>query len=50
LQERIPGAELVTLDGAGHACNLEQPWAWDAHAVRFLREHGLIAVSREPST
>lgn len=42
LQKRIPSCELVTLDGAGHACNLEQPWAWDAHCLRFLRTHGLL--------
>lgn len=42
LQERIAGARLETLVGAGHACQLEQPWAWDGHALAFLREHHLV--------
>ena len=42
LQQRIPGCDLVTIEGAGHACNLEQPWEWDAHALRFLAKHGLF--------
>ena len=48
LQARVQGCELITLDGAGHACNMEQPWAWDQHALGFLAKHGLLAVgSRE---
>ncbi len=43
LQARIPGCELVTIHGAGHACNMERPWEWDAIALRFLRQHGLLA-------
>jgi len=42
LQDRIPGCELVTIEGAGHACNMEKPWEWDAHALAFLRKHGLF--------
>lgn len=42
LQERIPGCELVTIEGAGHACNMERPWEWDAQALRFLARHGLF--------
>jgi pimeloyl-ACP methyl ester carboxylesterase len=42
LQARIAGCELVTIEGAGHACNMEQPWAWDAAALTFLRKHGLV--------
>jgi pimeloyl-ACP methyl ester carboxylesterase len=42
LQELIPGCELVTMEGAGHACNMERPWEWDAHALRFLAKHGLF--------
>jgi 3-oxoadipate enol-lactonase len=42
LQARVAGCELVTLDGAGHACNMEQPWEWDRHALRFLGKHGLL--------
>lgn len=43
LRDRIAGAELVTIDGAGHACQLEQPWAWDAIALEFLRRKGILA-------
>jgi pimeloyl-ACP methyl ester carboxylesterase len=42
LQERIAGCELVTMEGAGHACNMERPWEWDALALAFLRRHGLV--------
>ena len=42
LQKRISGCELVTIEGAGHACNLEKPWEWDAHALRFLAKLGLF--------
>ena len=42
LRDRIPGARLVTMEGAGHACQVERPWEWDAHAIDFLREHGLL--------
>jgi pimeloyl-ACP methyl ester carboxylesterase len=43
LQERLRGSELVTMEGAGHACNMERPWEWDAIALEFLRKHGLLA-------
>jgi pimeloyl-ACP methyl ester carboxylesterase len=36
LQQRVPGCQLVTIQGAGHACNMEQPWEWDRHALAFL--------------
>jgi pimeloyl-ACP methyl ester carboxylesterase len=42
LQERIAGCELVTIQGAGHACNMEQPCEWDAIALGFLRKHSLL--------
>lgn len=42
LQKQIPGCELVTVEGAGHACNMEKPWDWDGHALRFLAKHGLF--------
>jgi pimeloyl-ACP methyl ester carboxylesterase len=44
LQERVPGCELVTMEGAGHACNMERPWEWDAHALAFLRKYELVEV------
>jgi pimeloyl-ACP methyl ester carboxylesterase len=36
MQRRVPGCELITIQGAGHACNMEQPWLWDRHALEFL--------------
>ena len=42
LQARIAGCEFQALVGAGHACQLEQPWAWDAHAIEFLRRKGVF--------
>jgi len=46
LRDRIAGSELVTIEGAGHACQLEQPWVWDAAALEFLRRKGIL---REPA-
>jgi pimeloyl-ACP methyl ester carboxylesterase len=40
LQARLPDAELVTIDGAGHACQIEQPWEFDRQVIRFLRARG----------
>lgn len=37
LHERMPGSELVVIEGAGHACHIERPWRWDAAALEFLR-------------
>jgi pimeloyl-ACP methyl ester carboxylesterase len=42
LQERLADCELVTMQGAGHACNMERPWEWDAAAMQFLRARGLM--------
>jgi pimeloyl-ACP methyl ester carboxylesterase len=42
LQERIAGCELVTMEGAGHACNMERPWEWDDHALQFLSRQGMF--------
>lgn len=42
LQARVRGAELVTMEGAGHACNMERPWEWDTYFLRFLSSHGLL--------
>ncbi len=42
LKARISGCELATIPGAGHACQLEQPWAFDAAIIDFLRRHGLL--------
>lgn len=45
LQGRIAGSELVTIEGAGHACNLEQPWHWDRIALEFLRRRGVLPAA-----
>jgi pimeloyl-ACP methyl ester carboxylesterase len=42
LKERIPGCEMKTLPGAGHACQLEQPWLFDRFMLEFLGKHGLF--------
>jgi pimeloyl-ACP methyl ester carboxylesterase len=42
LQKMIEGCELITMEGAGHACNMERPWEWDAYALQFLERHSLI--------
>ncbi len=40
LRERLSRAELVVVQGAGHACHIEQPWSFDAAVLRFLRTQG----------
>jgi pimeloyl-ACP methyl ester carboxylesterase len=42
LHKRIAGSEHVSVEGAGHACFMEQPWEVDAHIVDFLKRHGLF--------
>jgi pimeloyl-ACP methyl ester carboxylesterase len=42
LQARVPDCELVTIEGAGHACNMEKPWEWDAYCLAFLAKRGLL--------
>ena len=42
LQKRIKGAELESIEGAGHACNIEAPAEYDAHCIRFLKKRGLF--------
>lgn len=42
LQKKVGGCELITMEGAGHACNMEQPWLWDRWAAGFLAKHGLF--------
>jgi len=41
LKEQIPGCELRILHGAGHACQIEQPWLFDRYMIEFLDKHGL---------
>lgn len=42
LRDRIPGCEHQVLPGAGHACQLEQPWLFDELLLQFLEKHGLV--------
>jgi 3-oxoadipate enol-lactonase len=37
----IPGAKHVVIPGTGHACCIEDPAAFDAAVMEFLREKGL---------
>jgi pimeloyl-ACP methyl ester carboxylesterase len=51
LRDVLPDAELVTLEGAGHACQLEQPWEFDRHLLDFLeRRVGLPPLAQPRST
>ena len=40
LHERLPDSRLAVIEGAGHACHVEQPWEFDRLVLRFLRELG----------
>ncbi len=44
LKERIKGCEMQIIYGAGHACQMEQPWLFDQHMLEFLRRRGLLAA------
>jgi pimeloyl-ACP methyl ester carboxylesterase len=50
LQERVRGCELETIRGAGHACNMEQPWEWDRHALTFLSRLSLVPAEAVVAT
>jgi pimeloyl-ACP methyl ester carboxylesterase len=43
LKERIPGCEMKIVYGAGHACQIEQPWMFNQYMLEFLKKHGLFA-------
>jgi 3-oxoadipate enol-lactonase len=38
LAAAIPGARLTVIPDAGHLSNIEQPAAFNAAAIRFIRE------------
>jgi 3-oxoadipate enol-lactonase len=42
LKEQIPACELRILHGAGHACQIEQPWLFDRYMIEFLDKHDLF--------
>jgi len=46
LKERIPGCEMKILYGAGHACQIEQPWLFDRYMIEFLERHGLFPADK----
>jgi 3-oxoadipate enol-lactonase len=41
LSKRTPDLEISILPGAGHACQLEQPWLFDRLLLEFLDRHDL---------
>ena len=42
LEALIPGCELQVLPGAGHACQIEQPWLFDRFMIEFLAKNELF--------
>ena len=48
LKEQIPGCELKVLPGAGHACQMEQPWLFDKFMLDFLKRKGLFNGIEKP--
>jgi pimeloyl-ACP methyl ester carboxylesterase len=47
LQKRIAGCELEILYGAGHACQIEQPAAFNRYMIEFLTAHGLFPKTEQ---
>ena len=45
LAASIENAEHQTIDGAGHAPNLEQPGEYDRRVLAFISQHGLLRPS-----
>lgn len=48
LRDLLPDAEVVTVEGAGHACQFERPWAFDREMIRFLIAHGQSRLGHAP--
>lgn len=46
LQRHIAGAEFHLIEGAGHCCNIEKPWEYDALVLEFLRRRGVVLLPR----
>jgi len=46
LKEQIPNCEMRILHGAGHACQIEQPWLFDRFMIEFLKDHGLFPAEQ----
>lgn len=49
LQERIPNCQLKVLPGAGHACQIEQPWLFNRLMIEFLAKHNLFPRRPKPA-
>jgi hypothetical protein len=49
LQARVPNCELKVLPGAGHACQIEQPWLFNRFMIEFLDRHGLFPGAAKPA-
>ena len=50
LRAKIPNSELRVLPGAGHACNMEQPWLFDRFMREFLESHNLFPRGKASAT
>src|SRR5205809_4308073 len=50
LKARIRGCDMKILYGAGHACQIEQPWLFDRYMIEFLKEHGLFPSAAPASS
>jgi len=37
------------LPGAGHACQIEQPWLFNRFMIEFLDKHGLFPDKTKPA-
>jgi pimeloyl-ACP methyl ester carboxylesterase len=48
LRDRLPSVEMVVLQDAGHACHIEQPWAYDGEIIRFLAARGHAHLPAAP--
>ncbi len=42
MSKKIAGAEHHVITGAGHACCLEDPAAFDDIVLHFFKKHGFI--------
>jgi pimeloyl-ACP methyl ester carboxylesterase len=40
---------VKVLPGAGHACQMEQPWLFDCFMIEFLTKHGLFPGASKPT-
>ncbi|MDP2356419.1 MAG: alpha/beta hydrolase [Beijerinckiaceae bacterium] len=48
LKARVEGCELKVLAGAGHACQIEQPWLFDRYMIEFLMKKDLFPKEGPP--